>query len=300
MDRARRWLAEWMDPPVRFVSVLVVAGGAVLWVASHWYSQWGDMWQGVYVEGAGAVMDLVVFGIIIGVMVGRVERRRQISSQQELIDDFKKWDSEEARYRIAGAVRRLNRLGRTSINFVGMEISAFSFRDHDIESIAGSKFYVGALGLGSRARALLRGVDFSFVDCSSVVFSAFNPLGTIGVEPPRYAQFRECRFEEANLASATFKGALMKWTEKPPEETGDWGETRDGEPIWVPTYRSPFHMADLSGTSFEDVAFQNADFRDATNLDECRFAGATGLEDCVFDCEEDKERVLEMARTPAR
>ena len=36
----------------------------------------------------GTGLDLVVFGIIIGVMVGRVERKRQISSQQELIDDF--------------------------------------------------------------------------------------------------------------------------------------------------------------------------------------------------------------------
>ena len=244
-------------------------------------------------------MDLLVFGVVIGVVIVRRDRRREIRSQQELIDDFKKWDSEEARHRIAGAVRRLNRLGQTAIDFVGMEMSRFSFRGHDIESIAGSKFYAGAWGsLGSREKTVLREVDFSYVDCRDVVFSAFHPLGGLGIQVP-HAQLRDCRFEEANLRGATFKGALMEWTQEPPEETGHWEETQEGEPLWVPEYHSPFHLADVAGASFEDVVFDNADFRDAENLDKCSFAGATGLEDCIFDSEEDKRQVLRIARAPA-
>ena len=152
-----------------------------------------------------------------------------------MIDDFKKWDSEEGRYRIAGAVRRLNRLGRTSIDFVGMEMSEFSFPAQDIDSIAGSKFYLGTWGPeSSDARAVLTKVNFSRVDCSNVIFSAYQPLGIFIPERRRNAQLLDCRFQEANLRGATFNGALMKWTEVPPEETGYWEEMQDAERVWVP------------------------------------------------------------------
>ena len=280
------------------MAVVAAIGSAVVWIAGRWYGAWGEIPRGIYVEGTGALMDLVVFGVIIGVMVSRRERKSQIRNHEELIDDFKKWDSEEARYRIAGAIRRLNRLGRTSIDFVGMEIRGLVFRRHDIRSIAGSKFHVGAWGtLGSQERTVLQEVDFSYVDCRDVVFSAFNPLGGVLKGLPRHAQLRDCRFEEADLRGAVFKGALIEWTAAPPADTGQWEETQEGEPVWVPTHRSPFRMADLAGASFEDVVFRNADFREATNLEECKIAGASGLEDRVFDSDEDKEWVLQRAAT---
>ena len=181
-----------------------------------------------------------------------------------------------------------------------METSGFSFRARDIGSIAGSKFYAGAWGTpGSRDRAVLREVDFSYVDCRDIVFSAFHPLGGLEIDLPRHARFVDCGFVEANLRGATFKGALLEWTQEPPAETGHGEETQEGEPMWVQDYYGPFYGADLAGTSFEDVAFRNADFRDAENLDKCRFAGATGLEDGKFDSEKDRERALRLARGPA-
>ena len=86
----------------------------------------------------------------LALVIVRRDRRRETVSQHELIDDFKKWDSEEARHRIAGAVRRLNRLGQTAIDFVGMETTGLSFPAHDIGSIAGSAFYAGAWGSAGR------------------------------------------------------------------------------------------------------------------------------------------------------
>ena len=301
IDSARQRFREWADPQIWFVSVVAVVVLVILLIASRWHGAWSEIWQGVYAEGAGALMDLVVIGIIIGVFSTRRERKRQIRSHQELINDFKKWDSEEGRYRIAGAVRRLNRRGRTSIDFVGMEMSNFSFREHDIESIAGSRFYLGDwISPGSQGRVVLRVVDFSHLDCSNVIFSAFQPLVRLTMNLPRHAQLLDCRFWEANLRGATFNGALLAWTEPPPKKTGYWEEMQDGDHSWVPTHISPFQMADLKGVSFENVAFRNADFRNAQNLEECRFAGATGLGDCIFDSDEVKESVLRRARTPAR
>ncbi|MCH8981687.1 hypothetical protein IH922_06685, partial [candidate division KSB1 bacterium] len=57
--------------------------------------------------------------VIIAFFIFLRDRRKAIERHQEEIDDFKKWDSEEARYRIAGAIRRRNRLGKTDIDFGG-------------------------------------------------------------------------------------------------------------------------------------------------------------------------------------
>ena len=297
INDTKRWLVHWTVPQVWFASILALAGLCVVWIASPQYGGWSEIRQGVYVEGTGALMDLVVFGVIITIMVHLRERKQKISSQLELIDDFKKWDAEEGRYRIAGAVRRLNRLGRTAIDFVGLEMSEFSFRAQDIRSIAGSKFYLGQwYPPSSHVRALLRNVDFEQVDCSNVIFSAYQLLGRSMPEESRNAKLVDCQFWEANLKGATFNGALMKWTEAPPEEMGYWDETPEGEPYWVPDYRPPFWNANLSGASFENAAFRNADFREAKNLTECNFAGATGLDDCIFDSEEIKQSVLGSAQ----
>ena len=108
------------------------------------YETLSDIFQGIYIEASGAVMDIVVFGIIIAWLTSRKDQNQEITRQMELIDDYKKWDSDEARYRIAGAIRRLNKLNCTAIDFSGIEMSDFRFRWLEIESIAGSTFYDGS------------------------------------------------------------------------------------------------------------------------------------------------------------
>lgn len=295
MDAVRRWASEWLDRSVIFALCLVVIAVAMLTLSRIWYDGWDELWQGVYVEATGATMDLAVFGILIALVTARRERNREIGSQEHLIDDFKKWDSEEARYRIAGSVRRLNRRGRTSINFAGIVLSDFSFRSHDINSIAGSKFYDGTVG-GSSGKTVLKNVEFSLVDCRDVVFTAFNSSDWLGL-PLRPSIFRDCWFGGAKLEGATFRGARMEWSDEPPAEVGHWDSTQEGESVFIPSYCPPFDGTDLAGVSFEDVEFRNADFREAHNLRDCQFAGSSGLEEALFDSDEDKEWALRAART---
>ena len=292
MRISRPGVSEWLDHPVAFASCLVVFAIVVLALLRVWYDGWDALWQGVFVEATGATMDLAVFGILIALVAARRERNREIGTQDDLIDDFKKWDSEEARYRIAGSVRRLNRRGRTSIDFV---LSDFSFRSHDISSIAGSRFYDGTVG-GSSGKTVLSNVEFSLVDCRDVVFTAFNPSDWLGL-PLRPSIFRDCWFGGAKLEGATFRGAKMEWSDEPPAEVGHWDSTQEGEPVFVPSYFPPFGGTDLTGVSFEEVEFRNADFREAYNLRECQFAGSSGLEEALFDSDEDKDWALRSART---
>ncbi len=274
-----------------FAGVIIL----LLLVFSGWYGPPGEIFRGVYIEASGAVMDIVFFGVILAILANMTSRCQDVTRQMELIDDYKKWDSAEARYRIAGAIRRLKKLNRTEIDFSGIEISNFRFRWLEIESIKGSTFYDGSWGTWSgKDRVTLTKVDFSAVDCRNVMFSKFNPFS--GLEAlGRLATFKDCSFQRAQLQGAVFRGALLEWSENPPEEMETCEYLEDGNPVFIPTYTSPFHEADLKGASFEDVLFRNADFRGAENVEKCSFSGAKGLDECLFDSEEVKEDIFRKA-----
>lgn len=292
---ASRWAGYWLGPIwLAVILAILTAGG--LYLFKGFYAEWGSIEQGLYVEVAGAFFDIVVFGVIIAFFLFLRDRRQRVERLQEEIDDFKKWDSEEARYRIAGAIRRLNRLGKTDIDFGGVELSKFSFRRHDIKSISGSTFYDGSWGtLGSRDKVKLERVDFSALNCRNVVFSKNNPFvgfGSLGEN----ASFIDCDFSFSDLRGATFKGAHLEWTEEHPNELGAWHDEGDGNRSFEQRHWSPFGEAELMGASFEDTVFKNADFRQARDILSCNFSGAKRLETCLFDNDEIKDEVIKLAQ----
>lgn len=294
--RIRLWWRREFDEPTILLSAAILVVGILL-VAALYTSvpSWREgFFQGIFVEFNGMLFDVVVFGIIVASFVRRIERRQERQRQQEIIDDFKKWDTEEGRLRIGGAVRRLNRLGITGIDFAGIEISDFSFPRHDIKSIRGSTFYDGSWGGGSRERVKLERVDFASVDCREVTFSKFNPLSGLGLNAV-FAELKDCDFEEVNLSGADFNGAHLEWTTEHPDELGVWHDDEE-PPGYQQTYYPPFYNAVLDGASFIDATFKNADFRDAIGVLKCDFAGAKGLETCLFDDEEIKHAVLKKSK----
>lgn len=253
-------------------------------------------WPGVFIEFNGMLFDIAVFGILIAFFLRAAERRREVHRQQELIDDYKKWDNDEAKFRIAGAIRRLIRSGKTDIDFGGIELRDFSFRRHDIKSIKGSIFYDGTWGeMGSRDNVKLEKIDFDFVDCRDVIFSKFNPFDGFNIDV-KFALMKNCTFINANLSGAVFNGAHLEWTEEHPAELGVWHEFPGEQPSFEQTYYPPFSNADLKGASFADARFNNADFREAEGVLECDFTGAKGLGTCLFDDNEIRDAVLEMSR----
>src|SRR5262249_4219304 len=124
------------------------------------------------------------------VMLFRQQQDAQRSRDE--VQDFKRLSTNEGRVRIAAAIRRLARMGLTDIDFRGAELTKFSFQGNDIRSLVGSIFYDGSWGEGgSRESVALERVDFSFVDCSAVIFSKFNPFeGIKSLAPP--VRIRNC------------------------------------------------------------------------------------------------------------
>ena len=88
--------------PIFIAATLAMFAILLLWILSPLYGgQPGEIFQGIYIEATGAAMDIIVFGVVLALLVYWTNRRRErtldIARQIELIDDFKKWNADEAR-----------------------------------------------------------------------------------------------------------------------------------------------------------------------------------------------------------
>ena len=98
-DALARWVqtrARSVDPywpPAVMIAILV---GCLILVRPQ-YDSWSSVRQGVYVEGWGTVLDLVLVGLLLTWFELRRGRKDSVERYLEEIDDFKRWDSEEAR-----------------------------------------------------------------------------------------------------------------------------------------------------------------------------------------------------------
>lgn len=262
-----------------------------------WQSLIPDFYHDLWVEFWGLTFDVVFILLIFAFFEHRRQRFLQIQSQHDIIEDYKGWDSEEARFRLAGAIRRLNKMGVCAINLSGARISNFSFGRNNIGSLRGSIFFDGTWGepIGESSVVLSK-IDLSHLDCRSVTFSPYDPFSGLGFDIQRHARFEDCSFIETNLRGATFNGASLKWTEAQPGSHYEFEEDPEtGQGFATQVSRGPFDGADLSGASFSGSVLENADFRGALGVLEADFSEATGLEATVFDDEDTKSAVVANA-----
>lgn len=294
----KRWAAFWGAPFPEALAILVVcASGVVIWRLLQPTLQLNDLWP----ELAGMTLDVFVILVVYESFRRRRDRASEIARQQETIDDYKRWDSEEARHRIAGAIRRLNRLGVVELRLAGLSLSDFQFAKAEIHSLAGSTFYDGTWGEPLRqAEVRLSRVSFAWVNCRGVVFSPFDPFEVIAPEEARSAILTDCDFFRSDLRDASFNGAALFWTEAPPKSHYVEEENDDGSIGMSPVSVGPFDETDLAGASFRACAFRNAEFRGAMNLQQADFFRAMGLETAIFDNAEDRSYALTSASRKAR
>jgi hypothetical protein len=252
----------------------------------------GQVWP----ELAGLTFDIFFVLIVFSLFEFRRQKWEANSRQREIIDDYKRWNGEEARVRLAGAIRRLSKNGVHDLDLSGI-VQDFSFTAQGIGSLRRTVFYDGTWGepLADK-RVSLQQVTFDHVDCSEVTFSAFDPLEGILPYMTRYAEFRDCSFVRSSLRGAAFIGAALTWSEKPPASHYEVVEDEEGgEPASAQVTSGPFDGADLSGASFKGCIFENADFRGAEGLESADFSGAKGLAEAIFDDDETKAAVLKAS-----
>ena len=284
--------------PVKF-GFYLSAGILVLTVtiAAIWSWRFPAALRDYYVEFVGLIFDVIFILVLLSLFEHRRRRAQDRKRQGEVIEDYKRWDSEEARVRLAGAIRRLNRLGISKLDLTGASLTDFEFSQQGIPDISGTTFYDGTWGDPlKQTEVRLTRVNFNWIRCRDVQFSAFDPLGGMFNRPSTFAKYADCTFMCADLTGASFNGAHLQWTDPPPGSLyDDEGFDDNGAPISIKVRYGAFDEADLTGTSFENVHFDNADFRGALNIADANFSGAKGLATCVFDAAALENDVLRKA-----
>lgn len=264
-----------------FVVAVICFSGIILYLSDP--ETRVQYFDGLFVELGGFLLDLAFLGIFIGWFENRRNTRQEIRRYQEEIDDYKKWDSREARCRIAGNIRRLAKHGFISIDFTGILLTDFCFAENDITSIKGAHFHDGLWGKTSlRERTSLTRVSFLSTDCRDVTFCHFNPFIAFAINNP-YVVMEDCTFIRTDLRGAKFNGAHLRWTEPAGREMYETDQDEHGEWYHFQVYEPPFYEANLQGASFDGCHFDNADFRGAENITDADFSRTSGLETCVFD-----------------
>ncbi len=269
--------------------------GLLVWSRLDTNLRFDQIWP----EVGGMALDVFVILIVYETHQGRRAHKAEIARQHEIIDDYKRWDADEGRLRIAGAIRRLNRQRIYNVDLSGAILSDFAFASAGIKRLTGSTFYDGTWGEPHRQTEVsLTRVSFDWVECNDVLFSPYDPFEALSTTAPRAARLIDCSFFEADLRNATFNGAELAWTGPPLEELYEYEDDEEGGCQRHQVAFGKLHGAKLSGASFRACIFRNADFRGVEDLSLVDFFRAEGLEEAKFDCDADRDCALTSARRP--
>lgn len=251
------------------------------------------------VEFWGLIFDVLVILVGFGYIQHQFQNGRQrvdnIARQHETIEDYKRWNSEEAVFRVAGAIRRLNKLGVSKVELADANLENFDLNKLGIKSIEGSYLDKSIYLSGGRSSKFVN-CSFGGVNCRNVVFSNsfLKMTGSTYIDCNFYYPFH---LDVGGIEGADFSGAILEWSEPPEKELyEDYGEDEYGQPVFNQIVYGRFIDADLTDVKFCYAEFKNADFRKATAIDKADFTGAKGLETCVFDSDELKARIVKKSK----
>ena len=162
-------------------TVLLVVGSIVIYLSMPMYlSDSHNFYINILSELHGMIFDLFVIGILIVWLNQLGQKRQEIRSYKDEIDDFRMWESEEAAYRTVGNIKRLNR--------------------HKIYDIDLVNCYLSKTNL---SYVVLKGANLNNVNASNSNLIECN-LQT--------ARLNRTNFENSNLNQADFEGAFASGT----------------------------------------------------------------------------------------
>jgi len=195
----------------------------------------------VLVEAHGMLFDILIIGTFIfalhTLVESRREKKRNIERWQEEIDDFRGWESEEAKVRILGNIKRLNRNGVTEINlaecflnnadlsntnlkgadFSGAYLRKADFRGANLERIrlTGAKLEGALFRLANLKRADLLGTNLENTDLRRTnLEEAYLREANLKGADFWKAHLEKASFLDANLEEASFDEAYLERTEE--------------------------------------------------------------------------------------
>lgn len=238
------------------IALAALFGTALLVIVTSWekYSD-PSFVDGIRVESHGMLLDIAVIGIFILWLNLRRQEAERLRRFDEEIDDFREWKSEEASYRIAGRVRKLNAAGR---NYA--VLSRCHLRRANLPRIQLSDAPMHQVDLGE---ANLKGAKLSNVDLDTA-FLGYSDLRGASITGSNLTRARlvYCKADGANFQKSVFRKAVFN------------GARLRG---------ADFRGCDLDGSIFDGADLGGADLRLTTGITVEMLARAHSLSYTRFD-----------------
>ena len=93
----------------RILSTFIIFILAAIVIAILTYFHHAFDIDSLLVESIGMLLDILIIGIFVAALDDARVKKLEIRRYHEEIDDFRAWESEEAKFRIIGNIKRLNR-----------------------------------------------------------------------------------------------------------------------------------------------------------------------------------------------
>ena len=238
--------------------VLILVAALVIGLSwTHYTSLDHHFYENLLVEAHGMIFDLLIIGILL-VWLNKIgEKRLRIRRYQEEIDDFRHWINEEASFRIAGDVKRLNKDGVFNIDLYNCYLKNVNL---NYVKLDGSNMNYINLEYSSLQNALMNNVMLNQANFQNVKLQGARLKGAqLSGANLQFSTPIKADLSGTNLIKAKLKGAVM-----------------------IDCILTGSMMA---GADLTDVNFFKADLREVKGLTLEQMAKARSVHMTLFDTE---------------
>jgi BTB/POZ domain-containing protein KCTD9 len=260
-----------------------------------WVYDTADFFQEVMAEAHGVLLDILIIGWLLFYLRKLGERRLITNRYREEIEDFLAWRSPEATLRIAGNIRRLNRLNvpgplRLTEAFLvdarmddvdlegadlwGADLSGASLSGASLSdaNMAGARLRGANLERAILKRTDLRGADLTEADLERAFMEGADLRGAnLTACDLQFAALPNAKLDHARLLGANLRGAHLERCNLRMvqfEGANLHGASLDGADLRGADFtRADLSRADLTGAVFPAGEDLIALFDDARSLD---------------------------------
>ncbi|MDX2188728.1 MAG: pentapeptide repeat-containing protein [Bacteroidota bacterium] len=188
---------------VLFIVSVIVIGLSL----PHYMETTFNFYENLLVEAHGMIFDILVIGILL-VWLNKIgEKRIRIKRYHEEIDDFRHWINEEASFRIAGDIKRLNKDGVVAIELYNCHLKNVNLNN---VVLTGSNMNNITLEDSTMQNAILNNVRLNQANIQNVKLQKANMKGSqLSGANFSFTTLIKANLSGSNCIKAKFKGAVL-------------------------------------------------------------------------------------------
>ena len=191
--------------------VLIFVAFVVLGLSATFYiNDYDNFIKEILAEAHGMIFDIAIIGILIYWLNQRGEKTQRIRAYKDEIDDFRLWESEEAAFRTAGNIKRLNRHNIHIINLYNCYLSKANLNHVKLKdsNLNSANFIHSNLMEANLTNARLNQTRFENSNMNQADLSGAYANGAIFKD----ANMIKAKFVNAFLIKADFSNAFLMET----------------------------------------------------------------------------------------